>query len=98
LKKGSEGRFFNILLLGDFNNCVSIEDTTNYTTTENANASFVNVYGDCMNESSIPTEFTLDDVNFDAAYNGVDAETAETNVPALTAPTIASEEVDGSAN
>jgi hypothetical protein len=98
LKKGSEGRFFNILLLGDFNNCVSIEDTTNYTTTENANASFVNVYGDCMNESSIPTEFTLDDVNFGSAYNGVDAETAEINVPALTAPTIASEEVDGSAN
>jgi len=98
LKKGSEGRFYNILLLGDFNNCVSIEDTTNYTTTENANASFVNVYGDCMNTSSIPTEFTLNDVNFDAAYNGVDAETAETNVPALTAPTIASEEVDGSAN
>jgi hypothetical protein len=98
LKEGSEGRFFNILLLGDFNNCVKIKDTTNYTTAENANASFVNVYGDCMNDSSIPVTFTLDDLNVDAAYNGVDAQTAETNVPALTATTITSEEVDGSAN
>jgi hypothetical protein len=98
LKEGSEGRFFNILLLGDFNNCVKIKDTTNYTTAENANASFVNVYGDCMNDSSIPATFTLDDLNVASAYNGVDAQTAETNVPALTAATITSEEVDGSAN
>ena len=98
LKEGSEGRFFNILLLGDFNNCVKIKDITNYTTAAKANASFVNVYGDCMNESSIPAEFTLDDAQFGAAYNGVDAQTAETNVPALTAATITSAEVDGSAN
>lgn len=98
LKEGSEGRFFNILLLGDFNNCVKIKDVTNYTTAAKANASFVNVYGDCMNELSIPASFALDDVNFSAAYNGVDAQTAETNVPALTAATITSAEVDGSAN
>jgi len=98
LKEGSEGRFFNILLLGDFNNCVKIKDTTNYTTAANANASFVNVYGDCMNDSSIPATFTLDDLNVASAYNGVDAQTAETSVPALTAATITSEEVDGSAN
>jgi hypothetical protein len=98
LKEGSEGRFFNILLLGDFDNCVKIKDITNYTTAENANASFVNVYGDCMNDSSIPVTFTLDDLNVASAYNGVDAQTAETNVPALTATTITSEEVDGSAN
>jgi hypothetical protein len=97
LKEGSEGRFFNILLLGDFDNCVKITDTTNYTTTENANASFVNVYGHCMNGSDIPSDFTLEDLYFDAAYDGVDAQTAETNVPVVTA-IITSEEVDGSAN
>jgi hypothetical protein len=92
LKKGSEGQFFNILLLGDYRNCVYIDDNTSltsYTTTQDA---LVNVYGLCNNAVDvkdsgftvgIETATTM--LNDNLAYN-----------VAVTA-TIASKEVDGTA-
>jgi len=92
LKKGSEGRFFNVALLGDFTNCVYMKDETNYTTADNANASFKGVAGTACtkNTNTLPTGYTLPDTDFE----GVTIDTSLVVQGATaTSATIESEEV-----
>lgn len=67
LKKGSEGRFFNVALLGDFVNCVYMKSETNYTTAANADESFNGVAGAACtnNTNTLPTGFVLNNTDFD---------------------------------
>lgn len=91
LKEGSEGRFFNVALLGDFRNCVYIKDETNYTTAENANDSFKGVAGSCVaNTNTLPTGYTLPDTDFDGV--AISTNLVVTGATA-TSDTIESEEV-----
>lgn len=92
LKKGSEGRFFNVALLGDFVNCVYMKDETNYTTAANADDSFNGVAGAACtnNTNTLPTGFVLNNTDFD----GVTLETGLVVAGATAASgTIESEEV-----
>ena len=61
LKEGSEGRFFNVAMLGNFRNCVYIKDDTNYTTAANAIESFNGVaVGGCQSDTNtLPTGFDI---------------------------------------
>lgn len=93
LKDGSEGRFFNTVLLGDYTNCVYIKDETSYKTDAAAQAAFVNVYGLCDTSvednrggsAAVEIEAGVATLSDTLAYTG-----------SVTA-TIASVEVDGSA-
>jgi len=93
LKDGSEGRFFNTVLLGDYTNCVYIKDETSYADDTAAQAAFVNVYGLC-------------DTAVEDNRGGANAVSIEAGVATLSdtlayagavSATIESAEIDGSA-
>jgi len=98
LKEGSEGQFVNMLFLGDYRNCVYLDDKyllTSYAATQDA---FVNVYGLCNTGIGFNTE----NGSNESVYT-FDIETATTVLNdnlaydvAVTA-TIESKEVDGTA-
>ncbi len=102
LKKGSEGQFVNMLFLGDYRNCVYLDDEfllTSYATTQDA---FVNVYGLC----NTAVDIKRDDAGapaFSESFYDVSIETATTILTDNLAynlsvsAVIESKEVDGTA-
>lgn len=76
LKDGSEGQFFNILLLGDYRNCVYVKDNTSMTSYAATQDAFTNVYGLCnadveVNDSgfNVEIETATTVLNDNLAYN-----------------------------
>lgn len=102
-KEGTEGQFFNILMAGDIANCVHIADTSVGTSYTNRADAYHDIY--CIGAEaavSLPagsTEYAdvASKIQTDVAYLALDSKLADTATPA-TANTIASKEVDGSAN
>jgi len=94
-KAGSEGQFFNILMAGDINNCLTIEDNTVGTSYENREDAYQEVY--CVGaeaELNKPADAAYADVELasTAATNFVlDDNLAVTGTPAVSV-TIASKE------
>lgn len=96
LKEGSEGRFFNTLLLGDINNCAFLKDKTVESTVAAANSNvidsvFQNVYCGTINTLSNGSGFTLDSLNPLSSVS-LNDRLAETAIGAVSA-TIESAEV-----
>jgi len=101
LKEGSEGRFFNILIAGDVDNCVFIKDSNVQSTVAKANnnaidSAFQNVKCGTIATLSNGSTYTLDNLGTLASVT-LNDNLAETAIGAVTA-TIASAEVDGTAN
>lgn len=100
LKEGSEGRFFNILIAGDVQNCVFIKDDTVQSTVAKANnnvidSAFQNVHCVAVNEQSNGSKYTLESL-VSAASVTLNDNLAATGL-ALVSPEIKSAEIDGSA-
>lgn len=97
LKDGSEGQFFNMLLVGDYKDCVFIDDATvlsREADSDVANA-LVNVY--CSTDNAVnfadgtdtrTTGAVLNSTTYEALNNDLSS-----NISLQAAPTIASEEV-----
>jgi|GEM_PF-5115723 len=89
LKEGSEGSFYNILLAGDYTDCLYMEDNTVLTraddTTSNPQDKIVNVYGNCVNEVGGDSGYDVELAGFDATYAALNDYLAATGAPAVTA-------------
>lgn len=101
LKKGSEGVFVNTLIVGDIDNCVYVDDETVQSTVAKANnnamdKAFVNVYCGTVTTLENGSNYTLDSLNTLTSVT-LNDNLAETAIGAVSA-TIASSEVDGTAN
>ncbi|MDO6682604.1 MULTISPECIES: hypothetical protein [unclassified Oceanobacter] len=101
LKAGSEGRFFNSLLVGDVANCVYLNDSTVETTVAGENSgvidsAFQNIHCGTVNTLENNGTFTLDSLVTLSSVTLNDM-LAETAIGAVSA-TIASAEVDGTAD
>lgn len=100
LKEGSEGQFFNTVLLGDIANCVFVEDDSVESTVAAANSNsidsaFQNIYCGTIATLDNGSAYTLDSVNTDTSASVSD--TLAYTAANMATVTIASTEVDGSA-
>jgi hypothetical protein len=102
-KEGTEGQFFNIFMGGDINDCLYVKDNTIGTSYSPREAAYNGIY--CVGAANAASIGTADSeysnvastIETDISYFVLNSELALTATPA-TAFTIASKEVDGSAN
>ncbi|MDF1763758.1 MAG: hypothetical protein P1U57_10140 [Oleibacter sp.] len=100
LKEGSEGQFVNILLVGDYEDCIFLQDNTVETSYADINDAFVNVYASCGGNTidAGTSGYTVTSVMASTSYEALDDKMATTAITLTSVPTIASKEIDGSAN
>ncbi|MFL0808741.1 MAG: hypothetical protein K6L60_15780 [Oceanobacter sp.] len=102
LKKGSEGVFVNSLIIGDYAECLYLDDNTVLTpasdTSSNPQDNIKNIYGHCVEAVNAgDSGYTVELAGHGASFAALDDKLAATGTSAVSA-TITSEEVDGSAS